>query len=187
MGVVYRVDVLSPCRSPCESVDWNAIAARVFIAQISRSPCESVDWNCDNDDINIYSFMSLSLRERGLKLAISCGNNALIRRSPCESVDWNVSKPIIINSPVSRSPCESVDWNQQAVVILRWLARSLSLRERGLKSTDVKNKLSVSAVALLARAWIEIHKYKISSFLISCRSPCESVDWNLVFVSLLSV
>ena len=33
---------------------------------------------------------------------------------------------------------------------------SLSLRERGLKSTDVKNKLSVSAVALLARAWIEI-------------------------------
>ena len=145
----------------------------------SRSPCESVDWNFGIRPFIAFLGSSLSLRERGLKLANRRSRQAVYKcRSPCESVDWNCFALSVRTFSVSRSPCESVDWNGLSVshlclincrspcesvdwnyffVPFRLLwQQSLSLRERGLKLNTIIALGNGALVALLARAWIEM-------------------------------
>ena len=97
------------------------------------------------------------------------------------------------------SPCGSVDWNRGVTGIHTSLARSLPLRECGLKlilhasalvrichspcgSVDwnwnfIKHDICKN-VTPLAGVWIEISMRFRDISPVACHSPCGSVDWN---------
>ena len=106
---------------------------------------------------------------------------ASIRRSPQESVDWNPVNAYFLPSQFCRSPQESVDWNSLVYNIIR--CDDVALPRRAW--IEIVTSLTVSAtgiVALPRRAWIEILNPNYIIFILLCRSPQESVDWNRLMV-----
>ena len=146
-------------RSPCGSVDWNPDENIIERLQCCRSPCGSVDWNRNTQWESPSPFVAPHVGA-WIETAIAAAetDNQLLSRSPCGSVDWNVSC-FFLASVQSRSlPMWERGlkrfWHHPST----WGYQSLPMWERGLKQNVVSSRTTADG-----------------------RSPCGSVDWNMVF------
>ena len=192
---------VSPCRPPCEVVNWNSWiwrirTMRLIVDLLVRSWIE-MTWH--------YSAKGVSRVDLLVRSWIEIRSGFLFRRvrrrrPPCEVVNWNTS--VIIKHVFSfrRPPCEVVNWNTIPAMLISAPILSTSLWGRELKYTDaseqIKKELSTSLwgrelklvkdyainelgqVDLLVRSWIEILKLRKKVTCFYRRPPCEVVNWN---------
>ena len=103
-------------------------------------------------------FLSLPLRECGLKYYIRVKTKGATRHSPCGSVDWNNSTAFYNFYCIRHSPCGSVDWNRQEYDDLKGKYVT-PLAGVWIEITPFAALTGHDAVTPLAGVWIEIFGY----------------------------
>ena len=158
-----------------------------FPLLLGRSPQESVDWNLEERHHD-YIFHQVALPRRAWieilsdRKKVASLKVALPRRAWIEILE---SYCFYCSSSVALPRRAWIEIVIALIIKSSW--RSLSPGERGLKSKIIIKLFTITVVALPRRAWIEIILMLLSYLKIAGRSPQESVDWNIINITIMLI